>query len=150
VTDLKLLPNVEAMVSTFLQEHPSIVALAEDAYFPGHSRTYTVIPKDPTWPLLRVAQYDDEPAGQRPLHHVAYFLQIDGFGGTKAQAWTLASTARAALAADLPGTHADGVVTGVDTRGLSDAPDDTYSPAKPRWMFTAVVYAHPLRSTPAS
>ena len=150
MSTLTLLPNVEGLVSTFLQDHPDIVALAEDEHAPGRSRSYTVLPKAPTWPALRVTQYDDQPAGQRPLHHVAYFLQIDAFGGTKAQAWTLASTARAALAADLPGTHAEGIVSGVDTRGLSDAPDDTYSPAKPRWMFTAIVYAHPLRSAPAS
>lgn len=143
MSPLTLLPNVEGLVSRFLQDHAAMVALIDD-------RTYTVLPKSPTWPALRVAQFDDQPAGQRPLHHVAYSLQLDAFGGTKAQAWTLASTARAALAADLPGIHDDGIVTGVDTRGLSDDPDETYAPAKPRWRFVAVVYAHPLRSDPAS
>lgn len=143
MSGLVLLPNIEHLVSTFLQTHPNITPLIA-------GRSYTVIPNSPTWPLVRVSQYDDLPAGQRPLHHVAYFIQVEAFGGSKAQAWTIAATCRSALAADLVGSHADGVVTGVDTRGLSDQPDDSYSPAKPRWLFAATVYAHPLRGTPAS
>ena len=134
-----LLPNIEALLSAFLRNHDAIIDLVGD-------RVYTVIPSHPDWPLIRVGQYDDQPAGQRPLHHVAYMLQVEAFGGSKAQAFTAANTARVALAADLPGTHAQGIVSGVDTRGMTDLPDESYSPAKPRWLFSATVYAHPPKS----
>lgn len=143
MTSLRLLPNVEALVSTYLQDHPDVTAVVGD-------RVYTVIPTKPTWPLIRVHQYYDEPASQLPLHQVASYLQVDGFGGSKVQAWRAAETARAALAADLVGIHGEGVVTGVDVRGLADDPDDSYSPAKPRFRFSAVIYAHPLRGVPVS
>lgn len=139
MSDLILLPNVEALVSAFLRNHDAIIALIDD-------RVYTVIPSHSDWPLIRVGQYDDQPAGQRPLHHVAYSVQVEAFGGSKAQAFTLANTARAALAAELTGAHAQGVVSGVDTRGMIDLPDESYSPAKPRWLFSLTVYAHPPKS----
>lgn len=138
MSDLVLLPNVEGLVSTFLGAHPAVDALAD-------GRVYTVIPKAPTWPLVRVHQWDDQPTVRRPLHHVATYLQIDAFGGSKIQAWRLAETCRAALVADLPGIHDEGVVTGVDVSSLADDPDDSYAPAKPRWRFDAVVYSHPHR-----
>lgn len=140
--DLVLLPNVEGLVSTFLGAHVDVVALAG-------GRVYTVIPNAPTWPLVRVHQWDDRPTVQPPLHHVATSLQIDVVGGSKIQAWRLAETCRAALAAGLPGIHDEGVVTGVDVAGLADDPDDSYSPAKPRFRFDAVVYSHP-HSEPVS
>ena len=134
---LRLLPNVEGLVTSFLRNHPDVIAQVGD-------RVVTTIPKNPTWPLIRVHQYDDQPAGQTPLHHVATFLQVDGFGGSKVQAWRAAETCRMALSRQLRGVHAEGVVTGCDVRGLADDPDDDYTPAKPRFRFDCVVYAHPL------
>lgn len=140
---VRLLPNVEALVSAFLRAHPDVAGVVA-------GRVYTVIPNGPTWPLVRVHLYDDRPIANVPLHLVRSYLQVDGFGGSKVQAWRAAETARAALAADLVGAHDEAVVTAVDVRGLADDPDDSYSPAKPRFRFTAEVVAHPPRSEPAS
>lgn len=55
MTNLVLLPNAEGLVSRFLQEHPDVVAFLESHPAGGRGdRTYTAIPKDPVWPLLRV------------------------------------------------------------------------------------------------
>ncbi|MCA1569310.1 MAG: DUF3168 domain-containing protein [Chloroflexi bacterium] len=141
MSPLRLLPNVEALVSAFLRAHPDVVVVVGD-------RVYTVVPSNPTWPLVRVHQWDDQPAGQTPLHHVAAYLQLDAFGGSKAQAWRAAETCRMAMSRQLTGVYVEAVVTGCDVRGLADDPDDSYTPAKPRFRFDAVVYCHPPRSLP--
>ncbi len=135
---IALLPNVEALVSAFLRGRSEITALIDD-------RVYTVLPKGVVFPTLRLAQYDDALVTQRPLWVATSFLQLDAFGGTKADAYTLAATARAVMAAYLPGTHAGGVVTDVRFSGMRDEPDADYEPAKPRWLFTAEITVHPTK-----
>jgi hypothetical protein len=131
--------NVLGLVTLWLHEQPELMTLLDN----DRDRVVTETRKNQTYPCVRLTQITDTPAGQRPLHLVAAELQIDAFGGTKAQAWTLAGTCRALLAERLTGTHPQGVVTGVDTAGMADIPDDYFTPAKPRWLFTATVYAHP-------
>lgn len=141
MSPLRLLPNVEGLVTTFLQGHADVIAATPRPS--GQERVVTEIPRNPTWPLVRVHLWDDQPTSQRPLHHVAAYLQVDGFGGSKVQAWRVAETCRMALSRELRGVYDEGVVTGCDVRGLSDDPDDNYTPAKPRFRFDAVVYVHP-------
>lgn len=133
---VQLLPNVEAIVSTFLQAQPEMVALIG-------TRTYTAIPGSPTYPLCRVTQYDDTKVTDRPLWVVRCSIQIEGFGGSKAEAYAVVATAEACIAERLEGAHAGGTITGITWGSKRDLPDSTFSPAKPRWLTTAFITAHP-------
>jgi hypothetical protein len=132
------LPNTEALVSAFLRSHDDVDALVGD-------RVYTALPKDVTYPAVRVTQYYSQHVTQRPLWVVRNLLQVDCWGGSKIDAWRLASTVQAAMAEDLEGDHDHGVVCGVTFDGMVDQPDQDHEPARPRFFFTCAVTAHPLR-----
>jgi hypothetical protein len=132
-----LLPNVEGLVSTFLQDDPDQQLVTGD-------RCYTALPKDKTYPLLRVTQIDDQKVTQRPLWVVTTLLQVEAWGDNQWDAWRAAATAQSVLAARLEGVHSRGVVTGVRFSGLRNVPDPDFTPAKPRRIFTCQVTAHPL------
>lgn len=141
---LQLPPNMEGLVWAFLVEQPEVTDLVGE-------RIYSRISTGATYPLVRITQIDDEPLTTEPLYVVRYFVQVEGFGGSKSQAWRIAETCRTALDARLAGVHEGyGVVNGVDVGGLQDAPDETFTPAKPRWLFTSTIYAHRLASISAS
>lgn len=131
-----LLPNVEAMVSTFLQAQPEMTALVG-------ARTYTAIPGEPVYPLVRVTQFDDVKVTQRPLWVARFSVQIEGFGGSKIEAWRACATAQAVLAERFLGAQTGGVVCDVGFGSMRDLPDSTFTPAKPRFLTTAYVTAHP-------
>ena len=133
---LYLPPNMEALVSAFLRDQPELVELVDD-------RIYTAIPKGATYPLVRVTQLLDTPAGA-PLWAVAFDIQVEAFGGSKGEAWLIASTARAAIDRRIEGEHPGyGVVNGSTPGALLDLPDEDHTPAKPRWLFTSTIYARP-------
>lgn len=138
--------NIEALVSAFLREQPEMIDLVDD-------RIYTAIPKPQAgrdlYPLVRVSLIIDEPH-TGPLWGIAYDVQLEAFGGTKAQAWTIAATARAVISYRLPGTHPEGIVNGVTNRGMLDLPDETFDPARPRWLFTSTIHARPTATIAAS
>ena len=136
MTDLWIPPNMEALVSAFLRAQPEMTDLVA-------ARIYTAIPKDATYPLVRVVQLLDTPAGA-PLYSVAFEMQVEAFGGTKAQAWQIASTARALIDARLLGDYPGfGVVNGSTPGALLDLPDEDFTPAKPRWLFSSTIYGRP-------
>jgi len=127
---------MEALVSAFLRDQPELVDLVAD-------RVYTAIPKDATYPLVRVVQLLDTPAGA-PLYSVAFDMQVEAFGGSKADAWRIASTARALIDARLLGDYPGfGVVNGSTPGALLDLPDEDFTPAKPRWLFSSTIYGRP-------
>lgn len=142
MTDLPLTPNVEALVSAFLRDQAELTVDVGD-------RIYTVIPKDAVYPLVRVTQILDDPAGS-PLWSVAVMIQIEAFGGSKGDAWRIAATARALIDYRLTGVHPGyGVVSGSSPGSLDDQPDEAFAPAKPRWLFTSTIYARPLATIPS-
>lgn len=131
-------PNMEALVSAFLRDQPELVDLIGD-------RVYTAIPKKAVYPCLRVTELDDQPTNGSPLWSLAFVVQIDAWGGSKAEAWTIAQTARALIDARLEGLHPGyGVVNGTTPGGMMDLPDEDFDPAKPRWLFTSTIYARPV------
>lgn len=140
--DLLLLPNVAALVTAFLRAQPEIVALVGD-------RVVTELGKDQEYPAVRITQFTDRPTIPRPLVHTAATLQLEAFGGPKALAWKIAETARAALCARFNGRQSytvngnpiEGRITGCDASGMRDLPDATFTPAKPRYLFTITAYA---------
>lgn len=131
-----LLPNVEAMVSAFLRAQPEIVAAVAD-------RVFTAIPGDPVYPLIRVTQFDDIKITQRPLWVARSSIQIEGFGGSKDDAWRACATAQAVLGERFLGAQSGGVVCDVGWGSLRDIPDVTFTPAKPRFLTTAYITVHP-------
>lgn len=133
---VQLLPNMEAMVSTFLQVQPELVALVA-------GRTYTAIPGDAVYPLVRVTQFDDVKVTQRPLWVARFSVQVEAFGGSKAQAWQACATAQALLSERFVGQQTGGVICDVGFGSMRDLPDATFSPSKPRFLTTAYVTAHP-------
>jgi hypothetical protein len=129
--------NAEALVTEYLRDDPAVSALVA-------ARVYTVIPSgNASWPLLRVVRIGGVPAFSRPLHLDRASLQIDAFGGSKAQALTLADTARMALSEIDLAMHSEGVVTGIEFGPLAYVPDPDFEPAKPRYLFDVTLTLHP-------
>jgi len=134
--ELLIQPNMEALVSAFLRNQPELTALVDD-------RIYTALPKEPEYPCVRVVQLLSTPTGS-PLYAVAYEVQGEAFGGSKAEAWRIASTAQALIDARIEGVHEGfGVVNGTRPGAMIDLPDEAFEPAKPRWLFTSTIYARP-------
>lgn len=136
--DVVTLPDLEGLVSTFLQDDPTMAELIA-------GRCYTVVPEAKTFPLMRVTLIDDVKITQRPLWIVTGLLQLDSWGNTAWDATRTARTAQGVLAERLEGIHSRGIVNGVRFGGLRNVPDPDYTPAKHRRIFTAEVTAHPLR-----
>lgn len=135
--ELLIPPNMEALVSAFLRNQPELIALVPD------DRIYTALPKNAQYPCVRVVQLLDTPSGS-PLYAVAYEIQVEAFGGSKAEAWRIASTARALIDSRLEGVHDGfGVVNGTIPGPMIDLPDEAFEPAKPRWLFTSTIQARP-------
>ncbi len=144
---LYLPPNMEALVSAFLREQPEVIAMVGD-------RVWTAVPKadepDPRWPGVRVTQLLDEPNGS-PLWAIGYVIQVDAWGGSKGDAFRIANVCRAVIDARIVGVHDGyGVVNGSSPGSLLDLPDEDFSPAKPRWLFTSTIYARPLATLSTS
>ena len=135
MTGLFLAPDIEQMVSSFLRDQPEATDILGD-------RIYTEIPQSPTWPLARITLIDGAPTDRigwlnSPL------LQIEVWGGPKATAYTACATLTA-LMRRMRGTHDLGVVT--ETEVVSSPtwrPDDTFKPAKPRYIAQVRLWVHP-------
>lgn len=77
-------------------------------------------------------------------HLVAPVIDVRSYGGNKDAAETLALTVHAVMH-DMPGLHARGVVTGVDTLSIPYwLPDDGFDPPRPRYVATYQLSLHPL------
>lgn len=138
-----VLPDAELVVVDYLRRSGSRVVdlLPTDAK--GNVTVYTTVPKAAEFPLLRVVRFGGGPTRRRPYHldHVA--LQLDAFGGSKAEARRLLATALAELADIAEHTHTGAVVTGATIGGMRYLPDPDYTPPKPRYTADATVIIHP-------
>lgn len=135
-------PNFEALTSFFLQAQDELLD-----YLPA-GRIVTDMTGIKTWddPAIRVVQFFDAAVTNRPHWLTRASLQVEAFAGAggKHEAFLVAALARACMDARLVGVHSRGVVTDVATFGMQDAPDQTFEPARARWLFTAQVTGHPL------
>lgn len=148
MSNLALPVNMEALVSRFLREQEEIEALIP--HLDDVARVYTALPKGVEFPAVRVTQIDDEPLTHQPLWLSRYVIQVEAWGGTKAQAWKLSALCKATIAARIDGVHSEGVVNGVQFSGSLDLPDEDFEKARPRWIFSATITAHPLSTSVAS
>lgn len=69
-------------------------------------------------------------------------VQLDCYGSTEAQAWSLRGAVSDALRA-MPGSHSQGVVADVRSIAATWSPDPAYDPPRPRVVVTATVIVHP-------
>lgn len=130
---LRLLPDAELLVVQALRATAEVAALVG-------TRVYTALPPDPTYPVVRVTRIGGIPAIRQHLDVAR--IQVDAWGTTKKQAFTVATTVQAALHA-MVGPHAGGVVTAVeDDLGLTWSPDPETD--RDRYVFGVAVYTHPL------
>lgn len=76
------LVDAEALTSYYLLNQSEVQTFAA-------RRVYTEIPKNPTWPLVRVTRIGGAPKISRPLYLDKAHLQLEVFGGPKATAFDL-------------------------------------------------------------
>lgn len=134
---LVTLPNMEAVVSQFYRDQPELVDLVGD-------RVWTAIPKGAgVEPMIRVTLLGDEKLTSRPLWIFRAQIQTEAYGGSKAQAHELARTAEGLLHARALGLQDTAVIVGVDAGPMIDLPDEDYTPARPRFLFTSAITAYP-------
>jgi uncharacterized protein DUF3168 len=106
-------------------------------------RIYSALPREPTFPALRVTRVGGAPPHDRPLTHDGPLIQLDAWGGTKAQASQLVEAARSRIADAYSRDLGAGIVVGrVAWSNLSYDPDTSYSPARPRFRADALLTHH--------
>lgn len=130
-----MIPDIERELSAYLRADPAVAALVDD-------RVYTIVPANPTFPLVALTRYGGAPVSPHILHADAAAIQLDCYADRKAEAQTLAETVREALAA-MPGVHGTAVVTAVRFGRLQYLPDGTFDPAKPRYIVDVTIHHHP-------
>lgn len=139
---LRLLPDAELLAVNALRADGDLDVLVD-------GRVYTAIPANATFPLIRVIRIGGVPVIRQHLDVAR--LQVDAWAGrlddpataatAKGTARRVAAAAQAALHAAI-GSHAEGVVTGVeDDLGLSWQPDPEENRA--RYLFGLAMYLHP-------
>lgn len=140
-----ILPDVESLVSVFLQHDPDVQAAVGTFVSDGAplARVYTALPKDVAFPVVRVTLIDETKMTQRPLWVVTAMLQLEAWGNTQWDATRALRTVQGVLAARVTGVHSRGIVTGVRFGGMRNVPDPEFAPAKPRRIVVAQVTAHP-------
>lgn len=133
------LVDVEQMVSVYLRAQSEVNAYVGQ-------RVYTALPKDKTFPLVRLTRIGGVPPLSRPLHMDRAHLQIDVFGGSKATALDTMDAVRMELSkmVDEDPVQPTGVVCGVKFGPLAYLPDETFEPAKPRYTQDVTVTVRPV------
>lgn len=142
--ELVTLPNLAALLVGFLLDQDEVQDILDG------DNVYTELPKDKPEYMVRVTQFNDLPQSNAVLHLVASSFTVECFGGAKVTTEQLARVCYAALHGRLPGSYDGYVVTGCNVGGLRDQPDPELITDKgrvrPRWLFTATVYGHPVAS----
>ena len=134
---VQLMPNVEVLFSDFLRDQAEVTALVG-------AHVYTVLPaKFDAWPAVRVTRIPSAPVHAGRLHLDGALVQVDVWGGPKALAFQIIETIRAATHLRLEGGHDAGGCTGVDFGPMGYLPDESWTPARPRYTCDVTLYVHP-------
>lgn len=131
--------DVEALVSQYLRAQSEVTAYVGQ-------RVYTALPESKSFPLVRLHRIGGTPPISRPLHLDTAKLQIDVWGGSKATALDTMDAIRTELSkiVDEDPTQPLGVVCGVKFGPLAYLPDESFSPAKPRYTQDVSVTVRPV------
>lgn len=129
---VRLLPSIEVLAVAHLRASTDVAAIAG-----SRIGTELYAGSDPAVWLTLVT-------GEERVdnHLIAPMIDVRSYGGTKAQADLLARTVHAVMH-DMPGVHAQGVVTGVGTASLPAwNPDEGFEPPRPRYLGSYIVTLH--------
>lgn len=131
-----MIPDVEAVLVKFLDEHAAMVALG--------ARVATDAPDSITRPWVIVTQLDDQAlGGHRSDYWIEFMVQVDCYGETTAEANDVSRTVRAALN-ELPDASLDDVVVGsVEHLSAPRFIDTNMEPARWRYARTELVRMRP-------
>lgn len=129
--------DAEQLLSVWLRANEDVTELVAD-------RIYTELPRDKMWPAVRITRYDGRAVHPRPRWLEEVNLQVEVFGGRKTEAYDIADTIAQLVADELVGGHDLGVVTWVGEIGNRYLPDDTFRPAKPRYILDFPVRTRPV------
>lgn len=146
---LELSPSadVERLVSVALRADERVAALVGDRVWttwPANASTET---KQAAVLLTRIG---GGPPFSRPLALDSADLQVDAYDGRKHSCFALIATVLAALV-DLTDLETpDGVVHGVTVSALRYVPDESFQPARPRYVADVTVTASPPRPVVAA
>lgn len=137
---LRLLPDVEALVSEYLLAHASVSAQVGTRV--KNELPAAAVGSESFFPCITFALVDaDEVVRQ---HFDGALVQVMAWGNTKASASLTMRTARAALLEMPDADHDRGVVTSVRTLvGPRWFPDGTVAPPKPRYHADFRIHVHP-------
>jgi len=126
------MPDVEAIIAAHLRDELDDVAV------------YTELPRDKTWPIVRVHRYGGGNVSAGPVLHLdRALIQVDVWADTVAQAQALAEQCREALEAVPHLPAGGGVISASRTEEFRRVDDSTFTPAKPRYAIRAAVTCHP-------
>ena len=129
--------DVERILSQFLRSSSAVTNLVGQ-------RVYSALPKECEWPAVRLTRVGGGPVTVPPRLDLAR-IQIDVWGGTKAQARIICATVLAVAVTDLPGVYDNGaaVVSAVRSNVSRYQPDTTFTPSRPRYLAELGIYSHP-------
>lgn len=131
---VRLLPDAEILVVAALKASADVAALVG-------TRVGTELYAG-TDPAVWVSLVTGEERFRN--HLVAPVLDVRSYATSKGTASTLARTVHAVLVTTLAGSHAQGVVTAVETLTLPFwSPDDGFATPRPRYMATYEFTLHP-------
>ena len=136
-----VVPDAARVVIDFLRAQPELAQ-------PLGGRIYSELPGSVAWPAVRITRWGGWAAINGPFWLDEAMCQVDTWGGPKAHTSELARLQRSLIGYRLAAERAD-VVSGVRLGYMADAPDQSYTPAKPHFRFDIVVMVHPPREPAA-
>lgn len=134
---LELGVDAEDLVVRYLLGQSDVAALVA-------GRVHTDLPKNPTFPLIRVTRTGGLSPYPQHLDHPRVYLEC--YGTTKGEAHSVMRTARAAMRL-IVRAHPLGIVTSADEiAGPVWLPDDVApgAPTRSRYIFSFALTTHPF------
>jgi len=144
VASLELLPDVERIVVDELRANAAVAAIAADRIFTTWPKSRDDVAKSP---VVIVTRTGGAPPFSRPLRLDSCELQIDTYGGGRGASWQLTATVLDALVELTDRVSALGVLHGVTIVASRFVPDESFAPARPRYVTDVTVTASPPRSS---
>ena len=135
---VQVIPDCEAIIIPYLYNHPDLVAL--------DARVASQLPATFTRPWVKATQLNARNHPSSPAEHlITYSMQFDCYAGStggQAEANLLSRTVRAVLHALPQATVSGAVVSRVTFTTHMRLPDDSFEPARERYVIDAEVTLH--------
>lgn len=129
-----LMPDPVVALRDYLLGEPVVTDIVED-------RISTDLPRNPTWPRLRITGLNAFQQFPGVLDRV--LVQFDCYALIEVDAHRLAQAVRAAMSVSAAFYSDAAVFSGATGLSLFSLPDGEYTPPMPRWCVTAYVHLRP-------